>query len=654
MPEKVTFEMEERSKSRTPPGSYHVRERESTLHLSFEVLDCWKKQARQLAAKLGAKGMRKKEEDLNLIGFEQAVLIEEEGSSSGDESEDDELEMVVRRAEGFWNRFLLHPNCVTRGVWEVFSLFLVVYDIVWIPLQLMEPEDNVVTVMMEWTTRLYWTADIGASCITGFVTTDGFIELRPRRIVFRYIKTWFGLDLMVVGIDWIEILWSAAQGAGYARIGRAARAFRIIRMVRLLRLLRIKELIKIFFESVRSESIKEMSDMIKIVLLILMSGHLFACFWYGLGISNIEPGSWVDATFLTRHSLGYRYASSLHWSLSMYGGGMDEIRPVNISERIYAIVVFVFTLMVGTVLVSSLTSSMTQLNILATEKKNKMTMLRKYLVDNRITTRLTLRVQRNAQHALHEQETYIPEAHVELLELVSEPLRIEVHFELYSRVLKHHPFFEEYIENCPHIMQKVCHHAPSMMGVSSGDIIFNVGEIPPKPKMIMIASGVLQYVSISRLGACASAQMAMDPRRRGSQRRSMMIPPPNTKGATVLEPGSWIAEPVLWTHWMHRGILTAKTDARLCLLDALKFQDQVTAFDHDEFNPKVYAAGFVDALNKTEDLTDFCFGLEALALESLNEHVERVGEAKQKAVDQRGRRRASISAVSPVVNRLGY
>merc|ERR1712032_1566621 len=102
---------------------------------------------------------------------------------------------------------------------------------------------------------------------------------------------------------------------------------------------------------------------------------------------------------------------------------------------------------------------MTQLNILANEKVTKMSMLRKYLQQNTITYRLTLRVQRNAQHALLEQQNYIPEAHVELLELVSEPLRIELHSELYGRILRNHPFFEEYIEACPHIMQKVCHVA---------------------------------------------------------------------------------------------------------------------------------------------------------------------------------------------------
>merc|ERR1712032_1246131 len=69
-----------------------------------------------------------------------------------------------------------------------------------------------------------------------------------------------------------------------------------------------------------------------------------------------------------------------------------------------------------------------------------MNRLRKYLLDNAISYILTMRVQRSAQHALLEQQNYIPEGHVELLELVSEPLRIELHFELYSRILKCHPF----------------------------------------------------------------------------------------------------------------------------------------------------------------------------------------------------------------------
>lgn len=603
--------------------------------LSFEVLDCWKK-SRQLAAKLGNK-LRKPvaPEELGL-GTIESDLLEEEDSSVDSE---DEGHRDVHRAKGSWKHLIWHPNCAKRGFWEILSLLLVVYDIIWIPFQLFSPPITSMVEAMDWVTRTFWTFDIVCTFITGYVTVNGFIEMRPRKIWLRYARSWLTLDVGLVSVDWLELVWGFAKGGGYFRFGRAARAFRIVRMVRLLRLLRVKEVVAMMFESVQSETIKEMSQMIKIVMLVLISGHMFACFWYGLGDSGVEQPSWPDITFTDHQTLIYRYIASLHWSLAQYTGGMDEIRPANVSERLYAICVLIFTLMVGTVLVSSLTSSMTHLNILANEKKTKMTMLRKYLLDNKITSRLTTRVQRNAQHALLEQQQYIPEAHVELLQLVSEPLRIELHFELYATVFQKHPFFAEYIDACPHIMHKVCHTAPSMVGVSAHDIIFNVSEIPPKPKMIFVTSGTLIYIPLAKAGGGGGRQSMSRKSLANLQSISTNGLP---HGAIELEAGAWVAEPVLWTHWMHRGILTAKTDARLCLVDAQRFQDQVSAFDHDEFNPKVYATGYVDGLNKCDELSDLAQGIEASALAKLQNHMDRLAENKFASLHNRGRRQASV------------
>merc|ERR1712232_929260 len=115
---------------------------------------------------------------------------------------------------------------------------------------------------------------------------------------------------------------------------------------------------------------------------------------------------------------------------------------------------------------------------------------------------------------------------------------------------------------------------------------------------------------------------------------------PTDETGDDLEAGQWISEPVLWTHWMHRGILTATSDCRLCLLDAFKFQDTIGGFDHEDFNPKVYAAGFVEGLNNSKDLTDIACGLEAQALASLVNYIEKLGQAKMNAVAAKGRRQS--------------
>eukprot|EP00747_Dinoflagellata_sp_TGD_P060378 gnl/TRDRNA2_/TRDRNA2_152012_c1_seq1.p1 gnl/TRDRNA2_/TRDRNA2_152012_c1~~gnl/TRDRNA2_/TRDRNA2_152012_c1_seq1.p1 ORF type:complete len:226 (-),score=37.64 gnl/TRDRNA2_/TRDRNA2_152012_c1_seq1:184-837(-) len=195
-----------------------------------------------------------------------------------------------------------------------------------------------------------------------------------------------------------------------------------------------------------------------------------------------------------------------------------------------------------------------------------MATLRKFLSQNRISNNLTLRVQRSAKHAIAGDLT---EDAVELLHIVCEPLRIEMHFEMYGSILRHHPFFLEFLTEAPDVMRRICHYAMSTLLLSRGDLLFSKGEVPTEPKMYFMWKGSVEY-------DC----------------------PWNDD--SLLHPTDWVAEPTLWTQWQHRGTLTAVGDAKLAVLDAKTFQQiavkRSRAKDCRSFNPKVYAADFVDSL----------------------------------------------------------
>lgn len=475
--------------------------------------------------------------------------------------------------------YSLHPHSFRRAMWDITSLVLVVYDMIMIPFALFEPPDNLFIEFFTWWTRIFWSLDMVMSFITGAVTNDGLIEMRLGQIAKRYLKSWFMLDIMIVGSDWAEFFMAdSLKGAGYARAGKVSRAFRIIRMLRLLRLARMREVLGLILERIRSEKLIIVANVCKLTVLLLGLSHVVACVWWGIGASEAEPRSWVRNQGFVRESLLYQYTMSLHWSLSQFAGGMDEVTPENSQERSYAITVFLVGFVVASLFVSSLTSSMTQLDIIGSKQSQELSVLRRYLYQNGISSKLALRVQRNAQYAILEQQRLMPEEGVTLLNHVSEPLRMELHFEMYSGYFGFHPWISIYISECPQVMRKVCHIGTSMSSVSSGDVIFNAGEIPAKPKMYFVTRGTLQYESMS----------------------GMDYP--------VAE-GTYLSEATLWTPWMHRGMLTASSDCRLCILDAKKFQEIAGSFHHSmvdpEIDPRAYAAEFVAHLNSTEEeLTD--------------------------------------------------
>jgi len=239
--------------------------------------------------------------------------------------------------------------------------------------------------------------------------------------------------------------------------------------------------------------------------------------------------------------------------------------------------VFLLAFVMSAVFLGRLTSSMTQLHMLGSKDSERIQVLKRYLRKNEISSVLSMRVQHNAQHALAERHRFMEEDEVELLGVVSDPLRAELHFELYAPVLAVHPFFASYVEACPQVLRKVCHSAMSQLLVSSGDVVFMPGEVPTDPRMLVICSGRLRYQQL--MGQVMSVEV-----------------------------GGWISEAVLWTGWTYRGMLTATSDCRLCVLRAAKFREIAETFEHTGFNVRSYAKAFVAGMNSGQiDISDLPF-----------------------------------------------
>lgn len=552
----------------------HSHERHShDNHPSFEVQTVWKK-AKMCKARKSLKASLR--ETSRRTGNSQiGMALQSSPSLALDETE------TERKG---CQKYMIHPNNTMRTIWDVASLILVSYDTVTIPLELFDPAENDVFKALAWITRIFWSLDMPLSFMTGFIRGDGTVELSFPVIAKHYLLTWWTLDAALIAIDWLEVFLTVSKGVGFARVGKASRTFRVVRMMRLMRLIRITQVLKGLMERIISDILLILSDILKSMAVIMGLAHLCACAWYGISMTDPEHG-WVASmprNFAQEH-LSYRYAASLHWSLSQFSGGMDEIVPKTFGERMFAILIYLLAFVVAAIFVSGLTSSMTRLVIIGSHQSQQLATLRRYLWQQGISNTLCMRIQRNAAYALSERMKLIPEDKIDLFHFVSEPLKVELHFEIYSPVLSVHPFFFRYIEDCPAVMRKVCHAAVQTMQVSHNDVLFSPGEIPIHPKVYFIKTGLLQYVHLS-----------------GEEMRVV--------------PKMWVCEAALWTNWIHRGQLTAITDCRLFALDCKKFQDISSSFEHHAFDPKKYAIEFVKDLNtcSQNEITDLPFEEERM------------------------------------------
>jgi len=546
-------------------------------------------------------------------------------TKEGEEQDLEYLKPTCRKTEGPLRFIMLSPSTNTRTGWDLGSMVLVLYDMIVLPLSFMfedEYESTFLTIM-EWCTRLFWTADMPMSLISGFVTSDGTIEMRPWYCLKKYLKVWFMLDVLVVGTDWMEtIATMIAAGAdddgsggnlGVLKIGKMGKFFRILRMLRLLRLAKVSEIINMFMERLPSEKLIIVADILKLVLVMLSMSHFVGCIWYAIGNSQPTDANlnWVISFGFAEEGLDYKYLMSFRWALSQFAGGMDEVTPVSLVEHTYSAIIFVLCFWSGTVILSILTSHMTQLYLMGNQQTQQLNIMRRYLQQNGVSRSLTLRVQRNAQHTMRLRAKEMPEKSVGLEDLVSKPLRIELHFEMYSPKLLNHPWFELFGKECPHIVRMVCHGALSGHHISENDTVFHVGET-------------------------ASAMMIC---RKGSLTYQW-----GSGGSEIIDVGKWVSEAALWAVWNHRGLLTAREDSAMYYVDTREFQVIVNNYEIVFQDPGDYAREFVRSLNDTEeDVTDL-----PLADTGWRKLIDK---DKDKMADEQNHQWAQMAGVTPPTNR---
>merc|ERR1712096_214051 len=173
------------------------------------------------------------------------------------------------------------------------------------------------------------------------------------------------------------------------------RIFRIVRMLRLLRLARMKEVFEILTERINSEKLFIVIDVFKLIVVMCSFGHFGACVFYYIGNTEAQE-DWVSFHGYDEKGKEFRYVMAFRWSISQFGGGMDEIYPITFNESLFAILVYLLAYWGGAAFLGILTSSMTQLYLLSSQQSQQLAVLRRYLCGHLISKKLGMRVQRNA------------------------------------------------------------------------------------------------------------------------------------------------------------------------------------------------------------------------------------------------------------------
>jgi len=465
------------------------------------------------------------------------------------------------------NKVCIQPGSVFNLSWEMFSVCLVFYDLITLPLAVFaEEEENAFLLAMTWIIRIWWTGDLVISFNTGFVNDTGTLVMNRFKVARNYGFRQLPFDALVVIFDWAEMFWDL-EGSSVAKSGR------LLRVARLVRLKKVRSIMKQLANYVRSEKLSVLGGIVRYLLILAIFMHFIACGWYGVGRVCHDEGqpTWVTETVALPTST--IYIRSLHFAVSLFHGEVT-IAPRNDTEFI-VLALLLYTIFCTNVwLLSTITTGLTRLELISTRRTAMFQALDRYISLNNVSHELATKVQGSAFKALAAKEQTLPESEVELLQMISVPLRMELAFEIHLPSLAVHPFFACYADINPGGIRKVCIKM-NPLTISADDYVFNENERASADgdgdrgaRMFFVVSGKLTYFK-----------------------------PSNTFFEAVeVSNKQWLSEAVLWADdWRHCGSLKAVTDCQLLTLTAEDFRHAVSSFNSN--HATLYGESFVEDLD---------------------------------------------------------
>lgn len=492
-----------------------------------------------------------KEGDFELASSARRTATISHGTMRMGATESEDTVAYAGARAGGWrpSRLIISPNSSRRIFWDLAGALLLFYDIIMIPMMAFDPPRTGFSIAMDWVTLIFWTFDMLASCMTGYFY-KGDQVMNPLMILCNYLRGWFLLDVAVVVPDWVFTVLELASsgqsgGSDGAEGGRMLRALRVLRTARLLRLAKLKRLISILKDHIDSEATFIMINVLKMILMLLMVNHFLGSVWYAIG-SMSEP-NWIDVHSFAAASLADRYSVSLHWSLTQFTPASMSVQPQCVAERVFAISVLVFGLVLFSSIVGSITASMTQLRGMSEEKSKQFWLLRRYLRQRGIDAQLCFRVLRYIEYSLQSQKDLVSEQRIWVLSHLSSQLRDELNFEVSFSCMNNHPLFVRQSCVADDMMSRLSRTALSQQSLAPGDLLFSAGT--QATHMHMMVTGVLHYVK-------AQDFLAEEE--------------PNEVCA-----GDWACEVALWTAWTCVGTCRAVQECRLVQIEAISYGEAV-------------------------------------------------------------------------------
>jgi len=429
-------------------------------------------------------------------------------------------------------KFVVYPRSCKQLLWSTFGSFLILWDLVTIPLGIFDLPDFIHFLsIIARVSFFYWLIDMPLHFLFG-IEIGGAAELRPSKLARRYFQSWFLIDLLVITMDasiiLVEIFGNFSENGSTTlspfHTARFLRALRLLRLLRLLRVAKLQQEMMVLANRFLTTHTFMLMKAVAGVCMLLLINHIIACSWYGIGTWDFEGRSWLARVQISQNDFAESYAASMHWALTQFTPSTNNIAPDNAIERFFALGVVVFAIGIFSSFITQITATMSSLRMARSEQNQKRAKLLQFFSERGLSVGLFGKVQQALQQEGHF-EVRLKEPDVMLIQKIPERLKMQLHEEMFMNSLLSLNIWPSR-KDIGGLLATICHHAMQEHSAVPGQDVFLPGT--DCHDVYVIESGSMGYVTVAGdlIGEFTAVQ-----------------------GGLCL--------PCLWCEWTHRGRLAA-------------------------------------------------------------------------------------------------
>ena len=387
--------------------------------------------------------------------------------------------------------WFISPESPRLIKWEIFVMFLVLYNTFVTPLRITFSVGNERTSPLTWLeivvdfiflfdVVLRFRVGIKSSAVKDQIIYDW------RMIAKNYLAGYFLIDVLAsIPLDLITV----APEFGIANLLKTIRLIKLAKLVKLLRLIRLKSMMDNIQERfIRGKIPPGFIKMVNTIFWVLIFTHLLSCLWYFVS-DYIDDGSvnnWVrahEAEAYEEQNIGSLYLASLYWTVStLTSVGYGDIIAQNEYEQVVAVIVSWMGASVFGFIIGHMNSIVLNMNKASSEFHSRMDSIDAYLKYRKVPQDLQLSIRRHFRYYISRKTLFDEE---QILADLSHYLRAELSFFLTSDVIRQVHLFKD-IQDTSFLTEIVTMLKP--MSAVPAQILMEQGDIALEMYLILRGS----------------------------------------------------------------------------------------------------------------------------------------------------------------------